>query len=303
MRFSILVALLLLLAFPVKANTSYLNPDAELLGEVNGETLQGTFDQLHKTIEEDGKKDVVLRISSPGGSVFAGLIFIQKIEDMKAKNNARIACVGDIMVASMASIIFESGVCDERSLTDRTVVLFHGVASEASGKTGNIQDELDLMRRIDLAGAKIVATRLGITPEQYLAKIDRRDWWLSPDEALAVGATDYVIAVGVPPNPRTPPAPKVEGPETAPRPAPAQPPPAPKPAKKKKKRAPVSPATKPQPAPVTPAASPPAPRPPPAARAWEFVKRLANDPRAGAATIVAGLVTLAVANRRRFRLK
>jgi hypothetical protein len=97
------------------------------------------------------------------------------------------------MAASAAAILLESPVCDTRWATSATVILFHGVRSGAQGKTGDIADNLKLLRDLDLAMATIVGPRLGLTPAEYLARIDRRDWWMGADEALAQHALDGVI--------------------------------------------------------------------------------------------------------------
>ena len=198
-------------------HVSGVNPDAELLGEVEPENLTSTQGQLAAAMVK--KKDVTLRITSPGGNGLALLVFIQQVEDMKARQHARIHCVADIMAASAAAILLESSVCDTRASTERTVILFHGVSTQVQGKIGQMEDDLKLYKDLDLVMAQIVGPRMGLTPAQYLAKIDRRDWWLTPQEALDNHALDEVLtpvqAFAAPP-----PAPKAEAQKVEP-PAPA----------------------------------------------------------------------------------
>src|SRR5262249_22840538 len=78
-------------------------------------------------------------------------------------------------------------------------VLFHGVSSAVGGKIGEMEDELQLLRDLDLVMAGIVGPRLGMTPQEYLKRIDRLDWWLTANEALQVRALDGVIDTSLPP--------------------------------------------------------------------------------------------------------
>ena len=56
-----------MLALALSFLVSALPPsDAELVGEMEASSLAGTYAQLDKAMGE-GKKDVTLRISSPGG--------------------------------------------------------------------------------------------------------------------------------------------------------------------------------------------------------------------------------------------
>lgn len=183
------------------------------------ESLEAVSAQLGKALGGDGKKDVTLRISSPGGNGFATLLFIDQIQDMKARNHARIHCVASLMAASAAAILLESPVCDTRAMTDATILLFHGVRSQAGGKTGEIEDELKLLKGLDLMVANMIAPRMRMTPAEYLAWIDRHDQWLTADEALARSAVDEVLASGVLPSipavPLPPPPPVVCPPPAA----------------------------------------------------------------------------------------
>lgn len=155
-------------------------------GDVDDSTMQGIKNDLGAT----GGDDIVLVISSPGGNVFAGLNFIQDVERMKAAKPAlKIHCVGDIIVASMAADIFESDVCDTRQVTNRTVVLFHGVQAPDS----------PLKTAIDFAIAQWVAPRLLLTPGDFLAKVRQGDWIMNAYEAVAAHAADEIITHVSPP--------------------------------------------------------------------------------------------------------
>ncbi len=149
-------------------------------GDVDESTLTAVKNELGAT----GTDHVTLVITSPGGNVLAGLLFIQDVERMKrAKPALRIRCIGDIVVASMAAVILESDICDTRLVTNRTVVVFHGVQAPPS----------PLKTALDFSIAQFVAPRLGMTPEAYLTKLAGGDWVMNAYEAAAAGAAESVV--------------------------------------------------------------------------------------------------------------
>jgi len=175
--------------------TTQVNPDVEMWGPMDTESLTVLMGQMGAALAT--KHDVTLRISSPGGETFATLLTIDKIEDMKARQHSRVHCVGSVMVASAAAILLESPVCDDRTITDDTLLLFHQVSGGTRGKAQDMEEEAHTARLIDAAIANMVAPRLGMTPKQYLAWIEGRDVIIGSDEALLIGAVDAVIPSGL----------------------------------------------------------------------------------------------------------
>ncbi len=187
-----LVAALLLATAPV--SPSPYNPDAEIVGAMDFDSLSKASDDLGAAVSA-GKKDLTLRISSPGGEVLPTLLFVQMTRDMLERNGAHIMCVGDIMVASAAALLLESPVCSRRVVTTGTVLLFHGVRGQIGGTVREMEDEIQLYRDLDKTLASVIAPRLGMTEAAYLAMIDGHDVWWTPAEALAHGAVDEVLYV------------------------------------------------------------------------------------------------------------
>lgn len=194
-------------------------PDAEVWGEMDGETLMVAESQLAAAMAK--KHEVTLRISSPGGDGIATLLFIDKINDAKSRQHAHITCVGSVMVASAAAILFESPVCDSRVAEVATVFLWHEVQSGAQGKPDHIEDELILLRALDRGIAEMIGPRMGMTADQYLAWIKNHDRWLVASEAKQRG---YVDRLDTCPPPKLPVVEKAPEPP-APAPVAAPPPP------------------------------------------------------------------------------
>lgn len=136
----------------------------------------------------------ILVFDSPGGSVNAGIQFLDAMKHAQARGTS-IACVipAASMAASMAAVIFQQ--CDVRVMARGAALMFHGVS--IGGSSGNQQDFERLTR--EMAGwnhmlAIIASMKLRISLAAYEARVREGDWWLSADEALAIGATDLTAS-------------------------------------------------------------------------------------------------------------
>jgi ATP-dependent protease ClpP protease subunit len=160
-------------AVPVGPSTIFFK------GDVDEATLQG----VTNAIGAAPGNEVTLIITSPGGNVFAGMEFIQDIERLKVARGLKIHCIGDIVVASMAADIFESDVCDDRALTNRTVLLFHAVQAPAS----------PIKVAIDHAVAAMISPHLQMKPGDLENLLNKGDWVLTPEQAVEAHAADRII--------------------------------------------------------------------------------------------------------------
>lgn len=139
-----------------------------------------------------GEKTVMFRINSYGGEVDSGWDFIQHMEDVKRENGVKTICVADARAMSMGAVFFQS-ICDERLLTGRSILMFHGAGGQFAGKTDALQSDLSAMEATNEAIVNTCSARLKITPEEYSAHVAHQDWYLAPSEALRVGAADAVV--------------------------------------------------------------------------------------------------------------
>jgi ATP-dependent protease ClpP protease subunit len=140
-------------------------------------------------------KRVLVRITSPGGSGFAMLKFLQSMADLKKQTGASLVCYADIMAASAAAITLEAA-CDERyAVGPATLILFHEVQINGIDARNEAQgdDEMALIHRLNIMVDTLVSSRLGMPLEAYRAKVYGHDWWLSPEEALQIHAIDAVV--------------------------------------------------------------------------------------------------------------
>ena len=170
----------------VQAEEASTTSDAELVGEVDGESL-GAILNVIGNAPKGGT--IRLFVSSPGGDGIATLRFLELVRQAKEEKGIRLECRSGMLVASAAAIIFEAA-CDARQGDEGTIWLFHGVASQSQGKVGNVEDDAALMRALDHSVAVLVAPHLHMTVEQYLAWIEGRDRWLTTEQLRKMGGCD-----------------------------------------------------------------------------------------------------------------
>ena len=148
------------------------------------------FAAFMKAAEDAKIETVLIELDTPGGSVEAGYEMSRTIEAAKM----RVVCVADGEVASMGVFVLES--CDTRVMTKRTTLMAH--QSRAMQQQGFIsvreaQQAADSLMATNRAyGEQLIRRMHGVTIEQYLAKVDNREWYLSWKEAQAIGAVDKV---------------------------------------------------------------------------------------------------------------
>lgn len=142
---------------------------------------------------EKGALVIILDIDSPGGSVGAGLALIGTMKKARAESNVHFMCIVGGMAASMGAAILELG-CDVRLMTPGSMLLFHEPSMwDVGGTEHDLRDLANKLADTNHYLAIMLAHRLGMSTEDFEARIKGRDWWLDSKEALDVGAVDQVI--------------------------------------------------------------------------------------------------------------
>jgi ATP-dependent protease ClpP protease subunit len=96
------------------------------------------------------------------------------------------------MAASMAGILLQAG--DVRWVGGQAWVMIHRAAFGAFGKTYEVEDEVDFVKRIEERILDIFTNRSKLTKQKIKKNWDRKDWWISPDEALELSLVDEIRA-------------------------------------------------------------------------------------------------------------
>ena len=167
-----------------------LNERVVFLGqEVDDQIANLVVAQLLHLESEDPDKEVSLYINSPGGSVDAGLAIYDTIQFIRP--DVQTICFGIAM--SMGSLLLAAGAPGKRFALPNARILIHQPSAGYQGVSSDIEiharEILSMRRRVDA----IYARHTGQSVERVHADMER-DRFFSPEEAVAYGLVDRVIA-------------------------------------------------------------------------------------------------------------
>lgn len=166
-----------------------LNERIVFLGEqVDERTANIVVAQLLHLAYADSKKDIMLYINSPGGSVYDGMAIYDTMQYIKPD----VQTIGIGLQASMGAFLLSSGAKGKRFALPHSKIMIHQPSHATKGKVTDM--EIDLKEGI--AVKEMLAGLLAKNTGQKLAKIKddmERDYWMTPAEAKAYGLIDEVI--------------------------------------------------------------------------------------------------------------
>ena len=138
----------------------------------------------------DKKKDIIMHLDTPGGSVLSGLA----IRDVMNYVKPDIVTINTGMCASMGSILISSGAKGKRSSLVFSKVMAHHVCSGTSGVIDDQRISLMEAEKYNYILFKILAENCGKTFDE-VHDISRRDKWFNSEEALSFGLIDEIIGL------------------------------------------------------------------------------------------------------------
>jgi len=159
-----------------------------LAGPIDDYTANIVIAQLLFLEAEDPKKDIMLYINSPGGSVTAGLAIYDTMEHIKP--DVSTICVG--IAASMGAVLLSSGAKGKRYALPNAEVMIHQVMGGAEGQASDIEITARHILKTKENLGKILAKNTKKTLERVTKDSDR-DYYMSAEEAKAYGLVDDVF--------------------------------------------------------------------------------------------------------------
>jgi ATP-dependent Clp endopeptidase proteolytic subunit ClpP len=133
--------------------------------------------------------NIEIVFSSGGGSIVDGFILFDFIQELRARGHK--VTTGSLgMAASMAGVLLQAG--DDRWMGHQAWMMIHRAAFGAIGKTFEIEDEVAWIKRIEDRILDIFEKRSDLTRTKIKRNWDRKDWWISSDEALSLGLIDEI---------------------------------------------------------------------------------------------------------------
>jgi ATP-dependent Clp protease protease subunit len=136
----------------------------------------------------DPKKDVIMYINSPGGSVYAGL----GIYDTMQYINPDVATICTGLAASMAAVLLAAGASKKRSGLPHARVMIHQPMSGMQGQASDMEISLRQTLEVKKDLYNILARHSGQKYER-IEKDSDRDYWMRAPEAKEYGLIDEVL--------------------------------------------------------------------------------------------------------------
>jgi ATP-dependent Clp protease protease subunit len=158
-----------------------------LVGPVEDQVANLVVAQMLYLESENPDKDIHLYINSPGGSVTAGMSIYDTMQFVRC--NVSTMCMGQ--AASMGAFLLAAGARGKRYALPNSRMMLHQPAGGSRGVAADIEIQAReiLLMRGHLNS--LLAEHTGQTKERISQDTDR-DFWMSPDEAVAYGLVDMV---------------------------------------------------------------------------------------------------------------
>ena len=161
-----------------------------ILGQEIDDTLANVVvAQLLFLEAEDPDKDITLYVSSPGGSVYAGLAIYDTMTYVRPPVGT--LCVG--LAASMAAVLLAAGEPGKRVSLPSSRILLHQPHGGARGQVSDIEIQAREARHSKDTLVEILAKATGKAHEVLVSALDR-DLYMSAEEAREYGLIDQVLA-------------------------------------------------------------------------------------------------------------
>ena len=157
-------------------------------GEVNDESANLIVAQLLFLQAQDAKKEISMYLTSPCGSVTAGLAIYDTMQFISCP--VATYCIGQ--AASMGAVLLTAGAKGKRFALPNARIMIHQPWGGAEAKASDIEITAREILRLKEKLNEILAAHSGRTMEEVVRDTDR-DHFMSADEACAWGLIDKVI--------------------------------------------------------------------------------------------------------------
>jgi ATP-dependent Clp protease protease subunit len=156
-------------------------------GTITEHTARSVTERL-LALSADGTDSINIYISSPGGHVESGDV----IHDMIKFIRPVVRTIGCGWVASAGALIFVGAERSNRLCLPNTRFLLHQPSGGVFGKAVDIEIQADQIVKMRERLNQIFAEATG-QPLERIERDTNRDFWMTPDQAMAYGLLGSVI--------------------------------------------------------------------------------------------------------------
>ncbi|WP_246255384.1 MULTISPECIES: ClpP family protease [Cyclobacterium] len=136
----------------------------------------------------DSKKDILLYINSPGGSVYAGL----GIYDTMQYINPEVGTICTGLAASMGAVLLAGGAAGKRSALPHSRIMIHQPSGGMQGQSKDMEITVKQILELRTELYEILANHSGKSIEE-IEKDSDRDYWMRAAAAKEYGLIDEVL--------------------------------------------------------------------------------------------------------------
>ena len=136
----------------------------------------------------DAKKDIVMYINSPGGSVTAGLSIYDTMQFVKP--DVSTMCLGQ--AASMGAFLLSGGASGKRYILPNARTMIHQPSGGAQGQATDIDIQAKEILIIRERLNRLMAEHTG-QPLEVIERDTERDRFMDAEQSQAYGLVDHVV--------------------------------------------------------------------------------------------------------------
>jgi len=137
----------------------------------------------------DAKRDILMYINSPGGSVIDGLGIYDTMQYVSP--DVGTICTG--LAASMGAVLLAAGAKGKRTALPHSRVMIHQPLGGMQGQVSDMEISYHLIKQMQKELYDILSNHTGQTYKKIEKDCDR-DNWMKAEEAKAYGLVDEVLA-------------------------------------------------------------------------------------------------------------
>ena len=134
-----------------------------------------------------------IHLNSVGGSIYEGNSIIDELisHSVRGGGTHEVTIKVRGVAASMGGMILQAA--DHRVIGRNSMLMIHKGNDGVSGTADEIADLAEWLRRDTEWMISFFLDRTNaVTREEFLTRIDRRDWWLNSTEAMDLGFVDRI---------------------------------------------------------------------------------------------------------------
>lgn len=160
-----------------------------LNGEVNDISANLIVAQLIYLESQDPDKDIQLYISSPGGSVTAGMGIYDTMQYIKCD----VSTIAIGMAASMGAFLLAAGAPGKRLALPNAEIMIHQPSAETQGQITDMNIHMERLMHLKERMNSLMAKHCNRTDVMKVAEAMERDNFMTAEQALNFGLIDKII--------------------------------------------------------------------------------------------------------------